>query len=382
MERFKIPVTLLMDISKTISISFSVMDGPDQILPSERFVATDPGAKVKLRTGQESPDDFTPVSVPSLLRRSAKKGGDHLALSVKRDSKTYSWTYKEYLDEVENAAKGFIKLGLRPRHGVGIIGFNAPEWFMSDLAAVFAGGMAAGIYPTSSPEACKYIMENCRANILVVEDDKQLQKFLPFKNELSHLKAIIQYTGEVEQEGVLTWKKLIQMGKEQADEELERRLKSMAINECCHLVYTSGTTGPPKGVMLSHDNLTFTAQRLCDIFHMKDKEERLVTYLPLSHVAANICDIFVMMTSVGSVYFADKNALKGTLTGTLREALPTLFFGVPRVWEKIYEKMQEIGKQNKGFKQQIGQWAKKTGLEHNRNLLNGAARGKSFYLSP
>lgn len=147
----------------------------------------------------------------------------------------------------------------------------------------------------------------------------------------------------------------------------------MSINECCHLVYTSGTTGPPKGVMLSHDNLTFTAKRLCDIFYMKDKVERLVSYLPLSHVAANICDIFVMMTSVGTVYFADKNALKGTLTATLQEALPTLFFGVPRVWEKIYERMLEVGRHNKGLKRQIGSWAKKTGLEHNLNILNGGA---------
>ena len=138
------------------------MDGPDQILPASTFVATDPSAKVKLRTGQESPDDFTPISVPSLLRKSAKKGGDHLALSVKREGKRINWTYKEYLNEVENAAKGLIKMGLQHRHGVGIIGFNSPEWFMADLAAVFAGGMAAGIYPTSSPDACKYIMQNCR----------------------------------------------------------------------------------------------------------------------------------------------------------------------------------------------------------------------------
>jgi len=110
---------------------------------------------------------------------------------------------------------------------------------------------------------------------------------------------------------------------------------------------------------------------------MKEKEERLVSYLPLSHVAANICDIFVMMTSVGSVTFADKNALKGTLTQTLQEALPTLFFGVPRVWEKIYEKMLEVGRETKGFKSDIACWAKRTGLEHNRSILSGGT-GSSF----
>ncbi len=95
-------------------------------------------------------------------------------------------------------------------------------------------------------------------------------------------------------------------------------------------MYTSGTTGQAKGVMLSHDNLTFTARRLCEIFSLRDGQERLVSYLPLSHVAANICDLFVMLTSAGCVTFADRDALKGTLTKTLRDALPTLFFGVPR----------------------------------------------------
>ena len=80
-----------------------------------------------------------------------------------------------------------------------------------------------------------------------------------------------------------------------------------------------------------------------------------MSFLPLSHVAANLTDILVMLTCVGTVYFADRNALKGTLTQSLREAQPTIFLGVPRVWEKIYEKMVEVGRQNKGLKQQIGE---------------------------
>jgi long-chain-fatty-acid--CoA ligase ACSBG len=249
---------------------------------------------------------------------------------------------------------------------VAIIGFNSPEWFISDVASIFAGGMAAGIYPTNSPDACKHIMLNCRANILVVEDAKQLEKFLPYRDELVHLKAIVQYTGTPTTEGVISWSNLLEMGAKEAENDLEARLDAIAINQCCHLVYTSGTTGLPKGVMLSHDNLTYTAKRLCSTFDLRVKEERLVSYLPLSHVAANIADIYAMISIVGTVYFADKNALKGTLTQSLKEALPTIFFGVPRVWEKIYEKMQEVGRRNKGLKEQIGTWAKKTGLEHNR----------------
>ncbi len=164
----------------------------------------------------------------------------------------------------------------------------------------------------------------------------------------------------------------MKLGNEQTDQELDQRLKQIAINQCCHLVFTSGTTGPPKAAMLSHDNLTFTAKVMNKVYQLKEKgHERNVSYLPLSHIAASMMDMYVMMTCQGTTYFADKGALKGTLTSTLQEATPTLFFGVPRVWEKIQEKMLEVGRANKGLKRQIGQWAKQTGLEHNKNVLNG-----------
>jgi long-chain-fatty-acid--CoA ligase ACSBG len=133
------------------------------------------------------------------------------------------------------------------------------------------------------------------------------------------LKTIVQYTGEPTKEGVLSWQKLLDIGKQvKSEESLENRLKQVAINQCCHLVYTSGTTGPPKAVMLSHDNLTFCAEMLKIVYDLKmSGEERNVSYLPLSHVAANMVDIFLMITCQGTTYFADKNALKVIITFVL-----------------------------------------------------------------
>ncbi|XP_023331008.1 long-chain-fatty-acid--CoA ligase ACSBG2 [Eurytemora carolleeae] len=356
--------------------------GPDRILPATEYTSSDPMEPVKLWMPDKDccPEDIRkPVSVPTLLTQTASKAGDQPALCVKRGGVWISWTYKEYLAEVRTVAKAFIKLGLTPGHGVGIIGFNSPEWFFSDLGCVFAGGLAAGIYPTNSAEACQYTLAHCRANIVIVEDHTQLSKILAIRDKLPNLLHIVQYSGEPTEAGVLSWSQLMEVGKKEKDTELEARLKNLAPNLCCHLVYTSGTTGPPKGVMLSHDNLTFTARTLVEHYGLTWGEERLVSYLPLSHVAANIMDLFMFTSCAGTIYFANRDALKGTLISTLKEAKPTIFFGVPRVWEKVREKMLLVGKANTGIKKAVGIWAKKTGLEHNKARLSGRKSAKLSY---
>ena len=131
--------------------------------------------------------------------------------------------------------------------------------------------------------------------------------------------------------------------------------------------------------MMSHDNLTFTA-RVADRYLGVDDSDSFITYLPLSHSAAQMIDVWMPMAAKASVYFADRNALKGSLVNTLKEVRPTFFFGVPRIYEKIQEKMQQVGKANKGIKRQIGQWAKKTGLKHNKMLLSGMLVHNFFWL--
>lgn len=123
--------------------------------------------------------------------------------------------------------------------------------------------------------------------------------------------------------------------------------------------------------MLNHDNLTWDALSIAERFQVYRGCEVLVSYLPLSHVAAQIVDIYIGTTCGATVYFADKNALKGSLVNTLQEVQPTTFLGVPRVWEKIHEKMLQIGAQGGGVKKAIASWAKSHGLQHHLDRING-----------
>lgn len=166
-------------------------NGPDQIIveATDLWNANADGA-VKIRDHDpESLVNDPPISVPSILERTAKKWPDHPAMAVKRDGVWVKWSYSQYYQESRTVAKAFIKLGLDRFCSVGILGFNAPEWFISQMAAIMAGGFSVGIYTTNSSDTCKYIAENCGANILVVEDEKQLEKVLKFKTEITHIKV-------------------------------------------------------------------------------------------------------------------------------------------------------------------------------------------------
>lgn len=233
------------------------------------------------------------------------------------------------------------------------------------------------MYTTNSTDACQYVLEKCKANIVVVDDAKQMEKIHAIKDKLPHLKAVIQTTAPYatyvkKADGFYRWSELEAMNTNDVEEEYQKRVKSIVANECCCEVFTSGTTGQPKGAMLSHDNFTWDAYSFTVFVDgLQMGKEVLVSYLPLSHVAAQIIDIFISLTIAATVYFADKDALKGSLVKTLVDARPTAFLGVPRVYEKIQEKMMQVGSQSGALKRAIASWAKTATLKHHMERMAG-----------
>lgn len=164
----------------------------------------------------------------------------------------------------------------------------------------------------------------------------------------------------------MLWKDFMALGKRVEKSTIEEKMSQVKPGNCCTLVYTSGTTGMPKGVMLSHDNYTWTfkAASLRRLKHIEKDitQMRIVSYLPLSHAAAQIQDVTGSMMEGAHVYFTDEGALTGTtLSDYLREIRPTIFFSVPRVWEKIAERLREIARTNGWLVTKIANWAKEEG---------------------
>ncbi|XP_056628685.1 long-chain-fatty-acid--CoA ligase ACSBG2 isoform X1 [Triplophysa dalaica] len=330
---------------------------------------------VKLRMGDSGPAAEAPVTVNQMITTAVKLYGKYTALGWKEGEQWKTMNYCEYYKACRTAAKSFLKLGLERYHGVGILGFNSAEWFIADIGAILAGGFAVGIYTTNSPEACQYVAENCQANILVVENNKQLQKILQIQDKLPHLKAIIQYKDELKEKkpNLYTWAEFMELSRDEPDTQLDDIISSQKPNQCCTLIYTSGTTGQPKGVMLSHDNLTWTAfatSQDVGLTNADKSQEIVVSYLPLSHIAAQMIDIWITMKVGGASYFAQPDALKGSLVNTLREVRPTAFMGVPRVWEKMQEKMKSVGAKSSTVRRKVASWAKDVGLQTNLNKID------------
>ncbi|XP_034450662.1 long-chain-fatty-acid--CoA ligase ACSBG2-like [Hippoglossus hippoglossus] len=343
------------------------------LAPADQLWSTRRDEAVRLRMEGSGRASETPITVHQMFLETVEHYGDYSALMSKEEGQWVTLTWRQYYEQCRAAAKSFLKLGLERYHGVGILGFNSPEWFISDIGCILAGGLAAGIYTTNSPEACHYVAVNCEANVLVVENQKQLDKILQVKDQLPHLKAIVQYKGELQQKlpNLYTWAEFMKLGEDVTNEQLNAVIDSLRANECCTLIYTSGTTGNPKGVMLSHDNLTWTAHTASTLVDSTYGVEVLVSYLPLSHVAAQMMDMWITMAFAGTIYFADPDALKGSLGTTLKEAHPTYFMGVPRVWEKMQEKMRAIGAKGSPLRKRVADWAKSIGLQYNYSVMNG-----------
>jgi len=364
---------------------------PNMTEESLPLSTTSPTQPVRLRMGESGYAARPPITVMEQFSKTVKKYKSKPALHQKvikpgssaSDTAWTTWSWDEYSANVDAFAKSLIAVGFECFDTVNIVGFNSPEWLFANMAAIAAGGMGAGIYASNNASACEYITNHSKAKVVVVEGTHQLQKYIDISSNISSVKAIVMYGTESVPEGVEGkcsipvhhFDDFVKLGKEVSDADLQARKDSHKANTICTLIYTSGTTGPPKAVMLTNDNITYIGS-MSGIFVPRPltPDDRIISYLPLSHIAAQTLDIYMGLYTGIQCYFAQSDALKGSLGATLKEVRPAMFFGVPRVWEKIYDKMQIIAKSTTGVKKKLGAWAKSKSTKHSNSLQYGSTK--------
>ncbi len=278
-------------------------------------------------------------------------------------------TWEEYTAQVRAAARGMIALGVEPGDVVCMLGFNRAEWVIGQLAAMMIGAVGAGIYTTNSPSEVQYILNHSEAPLVILENEAQWAKVNEVRKQLSHLRcAVLMRGAAVDDPMALTWDAFMKKAHDVAEDEVDARMAAIDGESLASLIYTSGTTGPPKAVMLSHDNLASTARNGQALFQLTPNEV-LLSYLPLSHIAEQMFTIHTGATVGYSVYFAESLT---QLPDNLREVQPTIFFGVPGVWERFRNRVAERLDEAHGPRRKIADWAQGVG----RRVVEARNRGE------
>ncbi|HET9317702.1 MAG TPA: AMP-binding protein, partial [Vicinamibacteria bacterium] len=191
-------------------------------------------------------------TICAFFERTASRHAARPALAARRDGGWKTWSWAEHREQVLRTARALVHLGVGPGRNVAILGFNRPEWFWSDIGAVYAGGVPAGIYSTMTPEQVQYVAHHCQAAVAVVENKRHLETFEQLRPQLPCLKSIVVMEGVASHGDVYAWDDFLRLAEHVPEQAVRDRVATLTPDDVCLLIYTSGTTGAPKAVMLSH----------------------------------------------------------------------------------------------------------------------------------
>ncbi|MFO7545339.1 MAG: AMP-dependent synthetase/ligase [Trueperaceae bacterium] len=292
-------------------------------------------------------------SIPALLRERAH----HMTLAhrVKEFGLWRGITWAEYSEQVNALAREIIHLGLEPGARVAVLCENRPEWMVADIAVQTAGGATVGVYTTSSAEQLEYHLHHSDAVGLILEDAEQLEKWLAIAPRCEGVRFVIVIEPE-DVPGTVAWADVLEAGRARYDSDaapVEERLAAIRPDDPAVFIYTSGTTGNPKGAVLSHANVLWAIDALQAAFPMDERDE-LLSFLPLSHIVERLISVAAPLRFGYTVSFTEN---LDTVLTNLQEIRPTVFFAVPRIWEKMFSLVELHMKDANLIKRAAYQWA-------------------------
>ncbi|NDV45570.1 long-chain fatty acid--CoA ligase [Paludibacter sp. 221] len=272
------------------------------------------------------------------------------ALACKREGKWIKYSIQEYIEITNNVSYGLLKLGVKPGDRVGIVSGNRPEWNFLDFAAMQIGAVSTPIYPTISQDDYRYILNHAEMKIIFIEGKDLRRKLEPILPEVKTLEHI--YTFVDQGNGYSYLDQLIEIGKQNPrPEELRAMKETINEHDVATMIYTSGTTGNPKGVMLTHSNIV---NNFKNVAHTPAKwSNKALSFLPICHAYERVM-VYLYHYLGMSVYYAESLA---TIAENMKEVNPTMMTCVPRLLERIYDKLYAAGKKQKGIKRSLYFWA-------------------------
>ena len=280
-----------------------------------------------------------------------KYPADHTALVCKRNGEWCKTSVREYVEAVNDVSYAMMHLGIRPGDKVGIVSGNCPEWNVSDFAAMQLGAVSVPIYPNISLKDYRHILEHAEMKLLFVENGGLYRKLAPVLKEVKGIADTVIFVGETPGD-CLSWERIVALGKQHPQpDKLDVAKRAVEESDLATIIYTSGTTGVPKGVMLTHANIIKNFKGVADI--PSAKATRALSFLPACHAYERMLLYLYHYLGI-SIYYAESI---GTIAQNIKEINPTMMTCVPRLLEKIYDKLYASGKSLPLVQRKLYYWA-------------------------
>jgi len=262
---------------------------------------------------------------------SASERGEDVALRIPTDDGFRSITYRQFGRQAREIARGMIAHGIETGEVVAILSSTRAEWTLCEAGGLCAGAVIAPIYHTNSPEECRHVLSHSQARMVICEDAQQAAKVEQVRRHCTQLQDVVVIDGDAP--GAITLAELRRRGQEVPAEEIEARVRSVEPGDLATLVYTSGTTGPPKGCALTHANFLAATAMYRGALELDDIQPVIYMFLPLAHVLARVAQTVVLDVGGTLVYWSGD---PGKILDEVAQAQPTHFVAVPRIYEKLH----------------------------------------------
>ena len=311
-------------------------------------------------------------TIPAIFWNAVEQRGPNVWMRQKHLGIWRSWTWDQTATAVGEIAAGLMSLGFAKGECASILANTVVEWVWADLGVLSCGGVSNGIYPTDASSQVQYLCEDSRTTILFVEDDEQLDKALEVRQHLPLLRKIVVFDMEglrdVADEGIISLQALRDLGRQYLaanPQSIKQRVAACQPDDLAILVYTSGTTGKPKGAMHLHAGLVFTVRGYNTLVAQDDTDERMC-FLPLCHIAERMGGEYFSLYTGAKLNFVENPE---TIPENVREIAPTVFTAVPRVWEKFYSGVMISLKEAGAIQQAAYGWGIGVGTEIANKVL-------------
>ncbi|WP_299317795.1 long-chain fatty acid--CoA ligase [uncultured Maribacter sp.] len=288
------------------------------------------------------------------------------ALVSKKNGEWIKTSTQEYIDKANTISRGLLRLGVKPNDKIAVISLtNRTEWNIMDIGILQLGAQNVPIYPTISEEDYAYVLNHSEAKFCFVSCDEVYEKVLSIKDQVKSLENVYSFE---ELSNCDNWSKVLELGADTSNQdEVQKSMNAVTPNDLATLIYTSGTTGRPKGVMLSHNNLVTNAIESSKRFPIEDGKTKALSFLPLCHVYERMLIYLYQFRGV-SIYYAES---LDKISDNLKETSPHVMTAVPRLLEKVYDKIYAKGTELTGIKKKLFFWAVDLGLRYEPYGQNG-----------